>query len=491
MFAVISVPDFSLQSVLRHEPELRKYPVALVADESAKSPVTQTTAAARQYGVSPGLTSTQAKARCEKMAFRLRSAEQEHSAQEILLECAYAFAAYIESTGPGLCTVDLRGLPLLNSDNLRETLEAWAGQLLQRLEEFHLTAGIGLAATPAVALHASTGATPVRYVGNVEEFWRELPLTELIVAPELLQILRKWGISTVAAFRALGKKQIAERLGMDGLNLFENTESNKIRPLHLTAPKQIYEEHFEFENPVEMLEPLLFIVRRFLDQLVRRVSLAHFAVQELTLSLKLDPGVPHERTLRIPAPTRDVETLFRILHNYLETVRTQSPIVGLSLRAQPSPTETQQFQLFETAIRDPNRFYETLGRLSALVGPERVGTPVLRDSYQPEAFSLAPVTAAPVQRKLFAQATAPRGLMLRRFRPPLPTEVKLNEGQPTSIRNARTNASVLRSQGPFRASGQWWENVWSREEWDVETRQGELYRLVRENNQWFVEGAYD
>jgi hypothetical protein len=67
----------------------------------------------------------------------------------------------------------------------------------------------------------------------------------------------------------------------------------------------------------------------------------------------------------------------------------------------------------------------------------------------------------------------------------------LNEGQPTSIRNARTNASVLRSQGPFRASGQWWENVWSREEWDVETRQGELYRLVRKSNQWFVEGAYD
>lgn len=491
MFAVISIPDFSLQSVLRHEPELRESPVALVADESAKSPVTQVTATARQYGISLGLTSTQAKARCEKIAFRLRSAEQEQSAQEILLECAYAFAAYIESTGPGLCTVDLRGLPLLNSENLRETLETWAGHLLQRLEEFHLTASIGLAATPGVALHASAGATPIHYVGNVEEFWREVRVDQLIAPLELLEILRKWGISTVAAFRALGKKQIAERLGIDGLNLFENTDSNRIRPLHLTAPKQIYEEYFEFENPVEMLEPLLFIVRRFLDQLVRRVALAHFVVQELTLSLKLDSGAPHARTLRIPAPTRDVETLFRILHNYLETVRTQSPIIGLSLRAHPCPAETQQFQLFETAIRDPNRFYETLGRLSALLGPERVGTPMLRDSYQPESFNLAPVTAAPARKKLFTTATSPRGLMLRRFRPPLPTKVKLNEGQPTSIRNARTNSSVLRSQGPFRASGQWWENVWSREEWDVETRQGDLYRLVRENNEWFIEGAYD
>jgi hypothetical protein len=69
--------------------------------------------------------------------------------------------------------------------------------------------------------------------------------------------------------------------------------------------------------------------------------------------------------------------------------------------------------------------------------------------------------------------------------------VKLRDGQPTSIRNSRTHAGVTRSQGPFRASGQWWENIWSREEWDIETRQGDLFRLVRENNEWLIDGAYD
>jgi protein ImuB len=491
MFAAIVIPDFSLQSVLRLEPELRARPVALVLDDSAKSPISQVTSAARHFGVSPGITSTQAKARCEKIAFRIRSPEQEESSQEILLECAYAFAAYIESTGPGVCTLDLRGLPLLNSENIRATLEAWGAQLLQRLEEFHLTAKIGLATTPALALQATAINTQINYIENVENFWDELPIDRLCASPELIEIFRKWGISSVSAFLALGKKQIAERLGAEGLHLFESIQSETIRPLKLTTPKHHYEEYFEFENDVETLEPLLFIVRRLLDQLARRVALASLVIQDVTIALQLGSGDPHNRTLKIPAPTRDVETLFRILHNYLETVRTQSPIIALSLRAQPCPAETQQFQLFESAIRDPNRFYETIGRLNALLGPDRVGTPILHDSYKPDAFTLTPITTAPAQIALLDSTPTRRGLPARRFRPPLPTAVNLRDGQPISIRNARAHTSVARSQGPFRASGHWWENVWSREEWDIQTQQGDLYRLVRENNEWFIDAAYD
>ena len=495
MFAVISIPDFSLQSVLRHEPDLRGFPVALVDDDSPKSPVAQVTDAARRFGVMPGITSTQARARCEKIAFRLRSPAQEEFAQEILLECAYAFAAYIESTAPGICTLDLRGLPILKIDNVSDTLRLWAGQLCERLEQFQLSGRVGLAANPLLALQATYGEQQVNLVENAEKFRNELSIDHLCSSPEILDVLRKWGISTVSAFLALEKDKIAERLGVEGVQLFETARAEKIRPLRLTTPRQIYEEFFEFENEIETLEPLLFIVRRFLDQLSRRVGLASRVIQELTISLKLESGEAHDRALKIPAPTRDVEVLFRIVHNYLETVRTPSPVIGISLRAEPCASETQQFQLFETAVRDPNRFYETLGRLNALLGPDRVGTPVLRDSFKPDDFALEPVTATtptPEQTTAFA-APMPiaRGLLLRRFRPPLPTTVKLQDGQPASIRNDRFNAGVVQSAGPFRISGQWWEKPWAREEWDIQTKQGDLLRLIRENNQWLLEGAYD
>jgi len=495
MFAVVLIPNFFLQAVLRHEPDLRELPIALVNDDSPKSPVAQVTAAAARLGVYPGLTSTQAKARSAKIAFRIRAPHQEESAQEILLECAYGSAAYIESTAPGVCTMDLRGLPLFTGGNLPATAELWGQQLLHRLAELNLDARVGIAPAPALALQAASSDQPVNYISDPQKFWQSLDIEKLCSTPELADILRRWGIKLVAAFLALGKDKIAERLGPAGLELFDFARSDKIRPLNLTAPKQVYEEYFEFENHVETLEPLLFIIRRFLDSLTRRVGLAYLVVQDLTISLKLDSGAAHDRTLKIPAPTREVEILFRILHNYLETVRTESAVVGLSLRAHPCPSETQQFQLFETAVRDPNRFYETLGRLNALLGPERVGIPVRRDSFRPDAFTLEPITAtlaAPLRRDLMDQGRPIlRGLTLRRFRPPIPTTVKLADGLPASIKNARVNSSITRSQGPYRVSGDWWENLWAREEWDIETKQGDLFRLIRENHHWFLDAAYD
>ena len=497
MFATIVIPDFSLQALLRHEPDLRDFPVALVNDDSPKSPVAQVTAAAHRFGVAPGLTSTQAKARCDKIIFRIRSPQQEASAQEVLLESAYGSAAFIESTAPGICTMDLRGLPLLKSDDLPATIDSWGAQLLNRLAEFNLAARVGIASTPALALQAANTDRPVNFVRDPQQFWSTLNIAALCSTAELADILHRWGIHTVAAFLALGKDKIAERLGPAGLQLFEAAQADKIRPLNLTAPKQIYEEYFEFENHVETLEPLLFIIRRFLESLTRRVGLAYLVVEDLTFSLKLDSGATHDRTLRIPAPTRDLEILFRILHNYLETVRTESPVNALSLRAHPCASETQQFQLFESAVRDPNRFYETLGRLNALLGPDRVGTPLKRDSFKPDDFSLEPIsaklsgTSTTSQKSLTESRSLARGLALRRFRPPIPTTVKLHQGQPSSIRNPRLTATIARCQGPFRISGHWWENVWTREEWDIETNQGDLFRLIRENHQWFLDAAYD
>lgn len=498
MFAVIYIPDFSLQAVLRHEPELQNAPVALVNDDSAKATASQVTAAAREFGVSSGLTSTQAKARCDKIIFRLRSVAQEEAAQEILLECAYLSAAYIESTAPGFCTVDLRGLPLLKADPLEKAVRFWAEQLRARLEIFNLSAQIGIAAAPALASQGAQGSAPFCYVTDPKKFWAELSVRSIPASDELRKVLSKWGIHTVGQFLELGKSRIAERLGSAGVELFEQAKSDTIRPLRLTSPRQEFEEFFEFEQLVETLEPLLFIVRRLIEQLVRRMELVSLSISEINVTLRLESGQIHQNTVKIASPTRDANALFRITHNYLETVQTSSPVAGLALRVKPCEVETQQFQLFETSVRDPNRFYETISRLSALLGPDRVGTPIMRDSFRPDDFEIvlpaANGASAKGERSLMSESAAERGtrgLALRRFRPPLNATVRLKQGAPVFVDSAGPNGSVAQSQGPWRSSGNWWEKLWAREEWDIQLKDGGLYRIFLENNQWFVEGAYD
>ena len=70
MFAVIFIPNFSLQAVLRHEPDLRSRPVALVDPQATKPVITQLTSTAQSCGVCEGLTASQGMARCAELIDR-------------------------------------------------------------------------------------------------------------------------------------------------------------------------------------------------------------------------------------------------------------------------------------------------------------------------------------------------------------------------------------------------------------------------------------
>lgn len=256
---------------------------------------------------------------------------------------------------------------------------------------------------------------------------------------EVLSILRKWGIQTLGAVTSLGRNQIAERLGLEGDLLFERACARTARPLKLTAPPEVFEEMTEFEHEIESLEPLLSILRRFLDQLVSRLDASGWVVEALQLQLKLSSGATCERVFKVPAPTCDRDRLFRMLDTHLETLRTDSSISALCLKAAPCRAENCQFGLFEATLRDPNHFYETLARLTALLGAESVGKPILEQTHRPDAFHVQPadfvrarVSETPVKSSLRPGAIF-WALALRRFRPPPSICVTWKDGRPVSI----------------------------------------------------------
>ena len=84
-------------------------------------------------------------------------------------------------------------------------------------------------------------------------------------------------------------------------------------------------------------------------------------------------------------------------------------------------------------------------------------------------------------------------LSLRRFRPPLPATIEMREGKPTLLNSERFVGAIANANGPFRSSGNWWEQeqLWSRDEWDIETIDGELFRVFAQDGKWFLEGAFD
>ena len=307
---------------------------------------------------------------------------------------------------------------------------------------------------------------------------------------QILAILHKWGVHTLGQFASLDKEQIAARLGSEAVRLWERANGKTTRLLKLVQPPESFAESFEFENEIETAEPLLFMLRRFLQQLSVRLSGIYFVAKELTLRITFTNKQQYERCFKIPQPTNDVDLLFRMLQTYLENFKSEHPIVAVALGAQPVKPASQQFGLFETTLRNPHQLSETLARLTALLGVDRVGTPVLEETHRSDAFHIEPfswdLTSPAVVTKL------PLGAALRRFRPNVSASVLLADEQPVHLRSAQIRGAVSGQSGPYRASGNWWdEKIWSRSEWDLQLENDILVRCHKSGENWEIDGVYD
>lgn len=321
---------------------------------------------------------------------------------------------------------------------------------------------------------------------------------------EIFGILHKWGVQTVGQFAALDKEAVSRRLGSAGLRLWERATGTSVRLLKLIQPPESFAEAYEFEHEVETIDPLLFILRRFLEQIATRLTSLYLVAEELSLQITFGQRGKHHRIFSLPQPTNDVDLLFRILYTHLESFKSEHPITAVSLEARPTRPLRQQFGLFETALRNPTQLSETLARLIALLGPDRVGSPVVDDSFQADAFHLQPfqwngaiAPACSSDKTSNEQTCSGSGAqslspVLRRFRPNRAASVLLEGDVLLHLRSAEISGAASAQNGPYLSSGNWWdEKHWERSEWDVELDSGSLLRCHQNNSAWQVDGVYD
>lgn len=326
---------------------------------------------------------------------------------------------------------------------------------------------------------------------------------------QILAILHKWGIHTLGQFAALDKEQVGARLGPEAVRMWERANGQSNRLLKLVRPPESFEESFEFENEIETAEPLLFILRRFLEQLSLRLSAIYLVAKELTLRITFaNPSTvrwdgfagankqQYERAFKIPQPTNDIDLLFRMLHTHLENFKSEHPITAVSLEAQPTKPPKQQFGLFETTLRNPDQLSETLARLTALLGADRVGTPVLEETHRPDAFRMEPFSwhaaesAVPSGELPDALRTAHTTTALRRFRPVAPASVFISENW--HLQSEKIRGKIVDQRGPYLISGNWWdEKSWERAERDLQLGNGSLVRAHKSQGTWKIDGVYD
>jgi protein ImuB len=371
--------------------------------------------------------------------------------------------------------------------------EALGRAILDAARGRDLVAQLALAFSRSAALLLSQARPGLTIVpaGAEAEALAPLSVTLLGLDPEREELFLRWGIRTLGDIARLPAAGLAERIGPEAARLRRLARGEDETPLVPTLPAETFECTLELDWPVDGLEPLSFLLGRVLEPLCDGLRARGRRAVGMALELRLVDGKLHRRALRPAAPSAEARTWRTLLILDLEAHPPHDAIQAITVRAEPTPSRPVQFSLLDPAQPSPERLAETMARLHQWTAAGRGGAPALLDTHRPGAFVLGTFAPGPASPRA-SRPVGPRAA-LRVFRPPLRAHVTVRDGAPAHVAAAGIRGAVLDRAGPWRASGDWWDAAWSREEWDVLLFSGGLYRIFRDlvRGEWLVEGELD
>ncbi|MGA8271337.1 MAG: DNA polymerase Y family protein [Candidatus Sulfotelmatobacter sp.] len=523
LFACIFVPCFVVQASLRVEPEEKRLawsnrPVAIVDGPESLPRVVASNERAQLAGIEVGITKAQA-AQCPDIILRRRMPKQEQSAQDALIDCAAQFSPKVESTSPGIVSLDIEG-----SERIFGPPQKLIRTLAHRAARMGLEVNVAAASNRDTAVLAAKGfaGTTVIQKGNEADFLARLPIDVLPLNEAQAEILDAWGIRKCRDLALLPPVPLVERLGQGGLRLQQLARGEGTGMLVPVDPPLRFEESLELEDPVDNLESLAFVLARLLDQIGARLVSRSLATDELILRLQLeinqDRDIRREqqrtevpdcwvRTLNLPVAMQDTKILLKLLQLDLAQHGPGAAVKGIAIEARSAMRRHRQAGLFAPVAPEPERLEITLARIRGVVGETddqgrgKIGAAEVLHSHKPDDFRMIPFIPEEDRRGMPEDSTRipSVNLILSMFRPPLRANVQCHEGKPAYISFAEVSSAIVCAGGPWITSGHWWKNKneeWRREEWDVAVQLAGgvgLYRIFLDPRQssWFVEGLYD
>ena len=494
LYACVHATEFPAQALLRLRQELQSQPVAVLEGKVPHEYVCSLNRNALSKGIIQGMTRLDVEG-IGDVRLLSRSPETEAGARAVLLECISQFSPRIEEVkGETACSfvLDISGT---------ERLFGPPAQLAERMRFALASHGFRVSVAVSANFHAarmkaaaSRGITVIP-CGAEGSALSSLPLGCLELPEETGEILAMWGIRTLGELAALPEVEFITRLGAEARKWRElagGTHAHLFQPIE---PVFTLREFCEFETPVEEIDSLLFVGARMIDCLVARAADRALSIAHLTARMKLEGGYCHELVLRPAVPSADRKFLLKLLQLEAGTHPPHAAVVSLELTAEAGKCSTVQLGLFAPEMPEPSRLDITLARLKAMVGEDRVGSPVLEDTHRPGSFRMeAFANVVPERNRV---AGVPR-MALRRLRPPLPIRVIQREGAPCEFRDWDHGFEVTAAYGPWRTSGSWWsEGNWDLEEWDVLAERNDgasvacLLISDRGRKEWRLEAFYD
>ena len=367
------------------------HPCAVVEPRGSRRPLTYVNAVARERGIEPGMSQSSATGLVPGLVVFNRRPAEEQAALQALACRAYQFGSPVVIDEAELCVwVEVeRSIPLFGG------WKSLAQALLQPDGQEDYTLRIGSAPTRSAAfLLARASEKPrkaVARVSGIPDALTPLPLVALPFDEESLQVLHGAGLRSIGEVLAIPGASLGKRIGAKNLLALQRLLGQAPEAWQAWQPPEAYRRRFEFEQPVENTEALLFPLRVAIGEFVAYLKARDLAVQHFQLRLVDWRKQVVCHPIGLLSPTRDPQRLLLILREQLDRVQIPDGIVEAAVEADRfEPATAIQDDLFsDVSARLGERLTELRERLAARLGAEAVQQLGVSPDQRPEAAQVA------------------------------------------------------------------------------------------------------
>jgi protein ImuB len=553
-------------SPVSHESHWDDLPIAL----SDGLRVRAVTAAGARAQIRAGMAVTEAQSRCADL--EVFPWDQVVIDEEIRRATAAFLGASPQVTpvagSPGMWWIGASGLETLGSEpSLAQTLltlaRRWHPEARVAIADSCVAARAGTwepERPQATGHRPQTGPRPqapgtIVPPGTDRAYLASAPIGLISMDEPMAEALAALGIRTAGALAALPPDDIEQRWGAAGLLSWRLARGEDRRRPGLATTEYPRTVSADLVPSVELMEPVLFLVRAGLDRLVNGLVTDGRAAATLAITLTLDdargasaiaPAHTITREVRLAHPMARLVPLFERCRALLDRWPLPAPVCGVSVAVvATAPLAGEQGDLLDPSWHDPAAADAAFARLRAELGSEAIVVPIVADEHRPEragawvslgdtdrpqatgrterpqatgrterpqATGHRPQMKSEVggQRIAPRHAPGPRPQALihdspvpsctRLLENPEPVDVECTDGQPRVLWWRGRRMRIEHPTGPERLAGDWWKDHYARDYWRCQDPDGDgtllLYHdhsqaCLSSGSAWFVQGWYD
>lgn len=469
---------------------------------------------ARAEGIKRGMRKREAQARFPSVEIVNNDIDRDARTFELVVSAVAEFAPRVEVIRPGLCVVATRGPSRYFGGDI-QLVGNVASRVLEALAESHGVCQVGVGDGPFAAQLAARQSTIIP-PGETPKFLSSFPIN-VLENSELVDVLRRLGIKTLADFAALPAADVLARFGREGAHAHALAQGKDDSFFTGAPPPDDWSVQVELDPPEKRVDALAFVARNLASQLHERLHDSGMACTQIGIEAETENGESllriwrHDGTLNAQGIADRARWQLDGWVNGDVSMRPTSGVVLLRLVPERVvPANGKQVALWGGEQEADLRAARGFTRIQALIGHENVVTGVLRGAR--DVGDKAQWIPWGDVKEDITHTEQPWPGHIPFVVPPSvnsePVPIKVVDEENNSV---EVNAKALMSAKPKRVqiNNSWhelraWAGPWPVDErwWDhkthkrrarlqVVTTDEQAYLLAIEGGQWWLEASFD